>query len=53
MDKAIRDQIISIIDDVDDMTIATVREDGYPQASTVRCGRRSSGQLSVNVGFAA
>jgi general stress protein 26 len=35
MDKALRDQIISIIDDVQDMTIATVREDGYPQATTV------------------
>lgn len=35
MDEAIRDQIVSIIDDVDDMTIATVREDGYPQATTV------------------
>jgi nitroimidazol reductase NimA-like FMN-containing flavoprotein (pyridoxamine 5'-phosphate oxidase superfamily) len=35
MDKAIRDQIISIIDDVDDLTLATIREDGYPQATTV------------------
>ncbi len=35
MDKALRDQIISIIDDVQDMTIATVRDDGYPQATTV------------------
>lgn len=35
MDEAIRDQIVSIIDDVNDMTIATVREDGYPQATTV------------------
>jgi nitroimidazol reductase NimA-like FMN-containing flavoprotein (pyridoxamine 5'-phosphate oxidase superfamily) len=33
--EALRDQIISIIDDVQDMTIATVREDGYPQATTV------------------
>ena len=30
-----REQIVSIIDDVQDMTIATVREDGYPQATTV------------------
>jgi nitroimidazol reductase NimA-like FMN-containing flavoprotein (pyridoxamine 5'-phosphate oxidase superfamily) len=30
-----RQQIVSIIDDVDDMTIATVREDGFPQATTV------------------
>ena len=35
MDAAARDQIISIIDDVDDLTIATVRDDGYPQATTV------------------
>ncbi len=35
MDEPIRNQIISIIDDVDDMTIATMREDGYPQATTV------------------
>ena len=35
MDSAIQEQIISIIDDVDDMTIATVREDGYPHATTV------------------
>lgn len=28
-------QIVSIIDDVDDMTIATIREDGFPQATTV------------------
>ena len=35
MDEKLRNQIISIIDDVDDMTIATVREDGFPQATTV------------------
>lgn len=28
-----REQIISIIDDVNDMTIGTVREDGYTQAT--------------------
>lgn len=33
--EALRNQIISIIDDVQDLTIATVREDGYPQATTV------------------
>ena len=32
---ALREQITSIIDDAQDMTIATVREDGYPQATTV------------------
>ncbi len=35
MEKKLCDQIISIINDVDDMTIATVREDGFPQATTV------------------
>jgi general stress protein 26 len=35
MDETTRNQIISIIDDVDDMSIATVREDGYPQATIV------------------
>lgn len=35
MDQRTKAQIISIIDDCDDMTIATVREDGFPQANTV------------------
>lgn len=35
MDAKLSDQIVSIIDEVDDMTIATVREDGFPQATTV------------------
>ena len=35
MDTAIRKQVVSIIDDIDDLTIATVRNDGYPQATTV------------------
>lgn len=35
MDKKLSEQIVSIIDDVDNMTIATVREDGFPQATTV------------------
>lgn len=35
MDQALRNQITSIIDDVSNMTIATIREDGYPQATTV------------------
>lgn len=30
-----RDQIISILDAADDLTIATIRHDGYPQATTV------------------
>lgn len=35
MDQATRNRILSIIDDIDDMTIATVRHDGFPQATTV------------------
>jgi nitroimidazol reductase NimA-like FMN-containing flavoprotein (pyridoxamine 5'-phosphate oxidase superfamily) len=35
MDSALNKVIISILDDANDMTIATVREDGYPQATTV------------------
>ena len=35
MEQTLKNQIISIIDDADDMTIATVRDDGYPQATTV------------------
>ena len=35
INEGLRKQIISIIDDVQDMTIATLREDGYPQATTV------------------
>ena len=35
MDSAIEREIVAILDDANDMTIATVREDGYPQATTV------------------
>lgn len=35
MNNTLQEQIISIIDDVNDMTIATAREDGHPQATTV------------------
>jgi len=35
MDKELHDQIIAILNDVDDMTIATQRADGFPQATTV------------------
>lgn len=35
MDQAKRAQIVSIIDNVNDMTIATLRPDLYPQATTV------------------
>jgi hypothetical protein len=39
MDPSLKTQIISIIDDVDDMTIATAREDGYPRLSANRTQR--------------
>ena len=35
MDSGIREEILSILDRANDMTIATVRADGYPQATTV------------------
>lgn len=35
MDATTRKQIVSIIDDMTDMTVATVRPDNYPQATTV------------------
>jgi Pyridoxamine 5'-phosphate oxidase len=35
MDNVTRSKIVSIIDDMDDLTLATVRDGGYPQATTV------------------
>ena len=35
MDARLRDEILSILDRANDMTIATIRQDGYPQATTV------------------
>jgi len=35
MDPALRREVISILDQANDITIATVRKDGYPQATTV------------------
>ena len=35
MHPRLEQEIISILDDANDMTIATVRENGYPQATTV------------------
>jgi general stress protein 26 len=35
MQPALRDLIIAILDGANEMTIATIREDGYPQATTV------------------
>jgi nitroimidazol reductase NimA-like FMN-containing flavoprotein (pyridoxamine 5'-phosphate oxidase superfamily) len=35
MDPGLKQEIISILDHANDITIATVREDGYSQATTV------------------
>ena len=35
MDSAVHDKIVAILSGATDMTIATVRPDGYPQATTV------------------
>ena len=35
MDASLREEILSILDRASDMTIATIRQDGYPQATTV------------------
>lgn len=35
MDPGLKQEIVSILDDANDMTIATIRTDGYPQATTV------------------
>jgi nitroimidazol reductase NimA-like FMN-containing flavoprotein (pyridoxamine 5'-phosphate oxidase superfamily) len=35
MDPRLKQEILSILDEANDMTIATVRKDGYPQATTV------------------
>jgi nitroimidazol reductase NimA-like FMN-containing flavoprotein (pyridoxamine 5'-phosphate oxidase superfamily) len=35
MDPELKKEILSILDDANDMTIATLRKDGYPQATAV------------------
>jgi len=35
MDAALKQEIVSILNEANDLTIATIREDGYPQATTV------------------
>ena len=35
MDPSLEQEIVSILNEANDLTIATVREDGYPQATTV------------------
>src|SRR5215469_2460851 len=50
MDPVLTDEIISILDNAIDMTIATIREDGYPQATTVSYANDG---LSIYFGCAA
>ena len=35
MDPGLREEILSVLKDASDLTIATIRPDGYPQATTV------------------
>ena len=35
MDAALRGEILSVLKGANDMTIATIRPDGFPQATTV------------------
>ena len=35
MDAGLREEILSILNAADEMTVATIRPDGYPQATTV------------------
>jgi nitroimidazol reductase NimA-like FMN-containing flavoprotein (pyridoxamine 5'-phosphate oxidase superfamily) len=62
MDPALKQEIVSILNEADDLTIATIREDGYPQATTVShvndgvtiyfgCGAKS--QKARNIGHCA
>jgi nitroimidazol reductase NimA-like FMN-containing flavoprotein (pyridoxamine 5'-phosphate oxidase superfamily) len=50
MDPVLTREIISILENANDMTIATVREDGYPQATTVSYVNKG---LSIYFGCAA
>jgi nitroimidazol reductase NimA-like FMN-containing flavoprotein (pyridoxamine 5'-phosphate oxidase superfamily) len=50
MDLGLKKEIISILEDANDMTIATVRKDGYPQATTVSYVNHG---LKIYFGYAA
>jgi general stress protein 26 len=62
MDPALEQEIVSILDEANDLTIATVREDGYPQATTVSYvnkgltiyfGCAAQSQKASNIGHSA
>jgi nitroimidazol reductase NimA-like FMN-containing flavoprotein (pyridoxamine 5'-phosphate oxidase superfamily) len=50
MDPGLKQEIVSILNEANDLTIATVREDGYPQATTVSYVNNG---LSIYFGCAA
>jgi general stress protein 26 len=50
MDPALKEEILSILQGASDMTIATVRDDGYPQATTVSY---ANDDLAIYFGCAA
>jgi nitroimidazol reductase NimA-like FMN-containing flavoprotein (pyridoxamine 5'-phosphate oxidase superfamily) len=49
MDASMREGILSILDGANDMTIATIRSDGYPHATTVSF---ASDELDIYFGCA-
>jgi nitroimidazol reductase NimA-like FMN-containing flavoprotein (pyridoxamine 5'-phosphate oxidase superfamily) len=62
MDPALEQEIVSILNEANDLTIATVREDGYPQATTVSYvnegltiyfGCAAQSQKAKNIGHSA
>ena len=62
MDPALEREIVSILNEANDLTIATVREDGYPQATTVSYvneglaiyfGCAAQSQKAKNIGHSA
>jgi general stress protein 26 len=62
MDPALEREIVSILNEATDLTIATVREDGYPQATTVSYvnegtsiyfGCAAQSQKAKNIGHSA
>jgi nitroimidazol reductase NimA-like FMN-containing flavoprotein (pyridoxamine 5'-phosphate oxidase superfamily) len=62
MDPALGQEIVSILNQANDLTIATVREDGYPQATTVSYvnegltiyfGCAAQSQKAKNIGHSA
>src|SRR3974390_1095064 len=62
MDLALEQEIVSILNEANDLTIATVREDGYPQATTVSYvndgltiyfGCAAQSQKAKNIGHSA